>query len=98
MNVSNNKFNKSVILSSCEQLENRLHNCTDKSDLLSSCARGKMIKLYKQENEEFDKLLDTLDRSIDYQSYSDVKKCVTKLLKLLQSNRKTLIRTLRRIY
>ena len=91
-------LSNNIIIDCCNQLDSRLHSNISKEELLSTCAKKKMVKLYKQENEEFDKLLDSLDRSLDYESYTDVKRCVTKLLKLLQCNRKTLTKTLRRIY
>ena len=87
-----------TILVCCEDLERSLHDNKDKNALLTKCAKDKMMTVYKNENIEFDNLLGVLERSIDYNSYVDVKKCVTKLLRLLTSNRKVLIKSLRRIY
>lgn len=68
------------------------------SELLSQCAKERLTAIYEQENKEFDYLLNKLDRSLDYSAYTDVKRCVTRLLRLTRSNRKMLIRTLKELF
>jgi hypothetical protein len=86
------------ILKCCQDLENRLNNKRSLEQVFNDCARKRLIDLYNQENDEFDRLLNKLDRSIDFNSYSDVKKCVTSLIRLLGKNRKNLNNSLRRLY
>jgi hypothetical protein len=82
----------------CSELERRFHTGRTPDDLLMECARKRLMQVYSSENDEFDKLLNKLSVSIDYNSTTDVKKCVRRLLKLTSSNRKILINALRRIY
>lgn len=87
----------STISKVCDDIEDRIKLNRDPEALLRQCAKERLVTVYNQENTEFDNLLKRLDRSIDYSAYSDVKKCVTRLLRLMQSNRKTLVKTLRKV-
>jgi hypothetical protein len=66
--------------------------------LFEQCARERLVKIYEDENKTFDEMLLKLDTCINYNDFSGVKRCVTKLLKLMNSNRKSLIKALREVY
>lgn len=89
---------ESNISKCCDEIENRFKLKRDASELLRQCAKERLTTIYEQENKEFDYLLNKLDRSLDYSAYTDVKRCVTRLLRLMRSNRKTLIRTLKELF
>lgn len=82
----------------CNDLEDRLNNGKTPEELLDQCARERLISIYESENKEFDTLLDKLSVSIDYNAATDVKRCVTKLLRLMNKNRTILTKALRRLY
>ena len=85
------------ILKCCKFLENRFELNRSEQDVFNDCARERLISLYNEENKQFDKLLNKLDTSIDYNSYPDVKKCVNGLIRMLGNDRKVLIRTIGRL-
>ena len=81
----------------CSEIFRLYSTDISKDDILKNCARKKLIKIYDSENYEFECLINKLETSVDYNDYTGVKKCVTKLLKLLNMNRKTLILSLERL-
>ena len=87
------------IIQECYNDMNTIFNNDETShQLFNRCARAKLEKVYEQETDTFDKLLEDLEMNIDYNSVSQVKVCVSKILRLLSYNRKVLFRTLRRLY
>jgi hypothetical protein len=48
------------ILKCCQDLENRLNNKRSLEQVFNDCARKRLIDLYNQENDEFDRLLNKL--------------------------------------
>lgn len=86
------------ILKCCKDVEDRFNNKRSLEKVFNDCVRRRLIDLYNKENEEFDNLLNALDKSIDFNSYSDVKKCVTGLIRLIGKSRKNLNSSLRRLY
>lgn len=88
----------SDILIVCEELNTLVNDNRPKSDILDNCAKIKMIRVFEDESKEFDNLLKKLEINIDYNNYSQVKVCVTKLLKLLSNNRKHLLKNIGRLY
>ena len=87
----------SEILDACKDILSVVNDKRTKDQVLESCAREKMIKVFEEENYEFDSLLNKLEVSIDYNEYNQVKLCVTKLLRLLSKNRKQLIKNIGRL-
>lgn len=86
----------SVVEETCKELLS-IYDGEDKNDMLKTLARKKLIKIYEQENTDFKVLLDKLEAAVDYNSIGDVKKCVTKLMRLLGMNRKTLMNSIERL-
>ena len=86
-----------IIKEVCSEIFNICSNNVNKEDMLRECARQKLFKIYNNENDEFESLLHKLELSVDYNDYTGVKKCATKLLKLLSMNRKTLMISLERL-
>ena len=86
----------SIIEESCKELLSIYDDC-NRDKMLKTVARKKLIRIYEQENEEFETLLDKLDKAVDYSDVSNVKKCVTKLMRLLSMNRKTLMNSIERL-
>ena len=87
----------SEILDACKDILSVVNDKRTKDQVLESCAREEMIKVFEEENYEFDSLLNKLEVSIDYNEYNQVKLCVTKLLRLLSKNRKQLIKNIGRL-
>ena len=88
----------SVIQECYVDINNLFNNGETPCQLFNKCAKVKLEKVYTQETDMFDKLLDELEMNIDYNSITQVKICVSKILRLLSYNRKTLFQTLRRLY
>jgi hypothetical protein len=87
----------SVILDACRDIMTVVNDKRTKQKVLEDCAKDKMVRIFDQENAEFDSLLNKLETSIDYNEYNQVKSCVTKLLRLLSKNRKQLIKNIGRL-
>lgn len=87
----------SVILDACKDIMTVVNDKRTKQEVLEDCAKEKMVKIFDQENAEFDFLLNKLETSINYNEYNQVKSCVTKLLRLLSKNRKQLIKNIGRL-
>ena len=87
----------SVILDACKDIMTVVNDKRTKQEVLEDCAKEKMVKIFDQENAEFDSLLNKLETSINYNEYNQVKFCVTKLLRLLSKNRKQLIKNIGRL-
>lgn len=87
----------SVILDACKDIMTVVNDKRTKQKVLEDCTKDKMVKIFDQENAEFDSLLNKLETSIDYNEYNQVKSCVTKLLRLLSKNRKQLIKNIGRL-
>ena len=87
----------SVILDACKDIMTVVNDKRTKQEVLEDCAKEKMVKIFDQENAEFDSLLNKLETSINYNEYNQVKSCVTKLLRLLSKNRKQLIKNIGRL-
>lgn len=87
----------SVIFDACKDIMTVVNDKRTKQEVLEDCAKEKMVKIFDQENAEFDSLLNKLETSIDYNEYNQVKSCVTKLLRLLSKNRKQLIKNIGRL-
>ena len=88
---------ENVIKKSCEDLLSIYTKRETKDDILKKCARKKLINIYNKENNEFTELVNKLEASINYNDYTSVKKCVTRLMKLLGHNRKFLMECLERL-
>jgi hypothetical protein len=88
----------SIIQECYTDINNLFNNEETPCQLFNRCARVKLEKVYTQETDTFDKLLDELEMNIDYNSVTQIKVCVSKILRLLSYNRKTLLQTLRRLY
>ena len=86
-----------TIIDACNDIMSVVNDNRTKQEVLEDCAKEKMIKIFDQENAEFDSLLNKLEISIDYNEYNQVKSCVTKLLRLLSKNRKQLIKNIGRL-
>ena len=86
-----------TIIDACNDIMSVVNDNRTKQEVLEYCAKEKMIKIFDQENAEFDSLLNKLEISIDYNEYNQVKSCVTKLLRLLSKNRKQLIKNIGRL-
>lgn len=86
------------LIECCDALENRLKSGRSSDELFEKCARKRLVQIYEEENKTFDDMLLKLDTCINFDDFSGVKRCVTRLLKLMNSNRKTLISALRRVY
>ncbi len=87
----------SVIFDACKDIMTVVNDKRTKQEVLEDCAKEKMVKIFDQENAEFDSLLNKLETSINYNEYNQVKSCVTKLLRLLSKNRKQLIKNIGRL-
>lgn len=87
----------SVIFDACKDIMTVVNDKRTNQEVLEDCAKEKMVKIFDQENAEFDSLLNKLETSIDYNEYNQVKSCVTKLLRLLSKNRKQLIKNIGRL-
>ena len=87
----------SVMFDACKEIMTVVNDKRTKQEVLEDCAKEKMVKIFDQENAEFDSLLNKLETSIDYNEYNQVKSCVTKLLRLLSKNRKQLIKNIGRL-
>ena len=87
----------SIISDACADIMSVVNDNRTKQEVLEDCAKEKMVKIFDQENAEFDSLLNKLEISIDYNEYNQVKLCVTKLLRLLSKNRKQLIKNIGRL-
>ena len=86
------------LIECCNALEERLNNTRSKDELFEQCARERLVRIYEDENKTFNEMLLKLDTCINYSDFSGVKRCVTKLLKLMNSNRKSLTKALREVY
>lgn len=87
----------SVFLSACDRLEKVVLDTRTKDELLQEYAKEKLFNIYNKENEEFDLLLEKLEQGIDYGDYSQVKKSVTRIMRILSRNRAKLFSTLERL-
>lgn len=87
----------SVIEKSCHKLLSTYDKQESKDEILKRCARKKLVTIYNNENKEFTDLVNKLESSVNYNDYTSVKRCVTKLMKLLGHNRKFLMQCLERL-
>ena len=55
----------SVISDSCKDLLEIVNDKRTRDQVFDECARNKMIRVYEREDEEYDKLLKTLEVNID---------------------------------
>jgi hypothetical protein len=88
----------SVISDSCKDLLEIVNDKRTRDQVFDECARNKMIRVYEREDEEYDKLLRTLEVNIDSCEFNQVRICITKILRLLNRNRKVLLSTIERLW
>ena len=86
----------SFFVSICKDLQESLEKGS-KEQVMNECIRNKMISIYEKNNEEFDSLLQKLEYGVNYNEAAQVKKCVTGLLRLLNTNSKSLMETLKKV-
>lgn len=86
-----------VIDEICADLSSIVSSNECRDDIINRCARDRLLNIYTQENEEFDNMINKIEENINYNNYNGVKRCVSRLLKLMTSNRKTLLNTLERL-
>lgn len=86
----------SNIVNVCNTLKQELEN-VDRDSIMNKCIRNKLLMIYQQNNKEFDTLLSRLEYGLNYNDVYQVKKCVTSLLRLLNSNKKSLISILGKV-
>jgi hypothetical protein len=79
------------ILKCCKEFETLINDRRTTDEIFESCANKRLMNLYKEENKNFDKLLNKLETSIDYNSNVDIKKCVSKLLRMIGNDRRIIM-------
>ena len=89
---------KNIIVETCKDFDEYLNRYPDKEEFFDECVREKLTSIYEKDNRQFSTLLADLDKYINLNNYNQVKTCVRKLLKLLNSNTQTLIDVLGRLY
>lgn len=87
----------SPLMKCCRELLTDVVGGCDKETLMTNCIREKLSTIYARENAEFDEMLDKLDRYIDYNSETQVRKCINRITKLLSRHRKQLFKVLRKV-
>lgn len=86
-----------VIPTSCSHMLQYLTDDTPKDVFFNQCVQKRLTNMYAKADEEYDKELHSLEVGIDYNDFGQVKRCVTKLMRLMKKNRNSLIQTIERM-
>lgn len=81
----------------CKDFDNALDIPITKKQLLTKCASNKLTNLYMSQSDEFDVLLDELERDIDMDDINATRKAIKKLSKTLTHSREHLIAVMERM-
>ena len=81
----------------CFRFLNDLNRCETSEEFLMQCVYDKLNKLYAQQSEKYDSLINTLYKTIDMEDISSMCTVIKKLSKNINSNRQQLISLLERI-
>lgn len=84
------------VIEACDRLEKRLDLNRTQEEVFESCVQIKLSKMFEKEDKEFDNLITKLEKSVDYNSLSDVKKCVVRIHTMLARYRKVMSLSIRR--
>lgn len=88
---------RDIIITSCNHILSNLNDKTSKDVFFNNCVQEKLTKMYSVADSEYDTILHKLEIGIDYNDYTQVKKCVVKIMRLMTKNRKALLDTLERL-
>ena len=88
-----------MVIDYCDDMLEFLYNTSKMTDnqFFDTCVKKRTVQLIERNDKQFNDLLDKMDSSINYSDFSQVKKCVTKLIRLSARNRANLRSVLRRI-
>ena len=88
-----------MVIDYCDDMLEFLYNTSKMTDnqFFDTCVKKRTVQLIERNDRQFNELLDKMDSSINYSDFSQVKKCVTKLIRLSARNRANLRSVLRRI-
>ena len=74
-----------------------INNHETHDEVIERCARERLRKMYEEENKELDRLVELLEKEVDFNNLNGVKRCVTKIFKILASNRRNLKSNIERL-
>lgn len=88
-----------MVIDYCDDMLEFLYNTSKMTDnqFFDTCVKKRTVQLIERNGRQFNELLDKMDSSINYSDFGQVKKCVTKLIRLSARNRANLRSVLRRI-
>lgn len=81
----------------CYDFYNVLENKTSSEQVLEQCVVKKLNSLYQKQSDDYDELIETIDKLIDTDNIPAMCKVVNKLSKNMNSNRKQLILLIERL-
>lgn len=87
----------SAISEACVDLLQVVNDTRSKDKVLEDCVRKKLFKIYKDGDDEYDRLLDKLEVNANAYAFTQVNSCIIKIHSLLNKNRKTLFKTMERL-
>lgn len=88
-----------MIMNICDDMLEFLYNTSKMTDnqFFDTCVKARTADLLERNDKQFNALIDRMDSSIDYSDVSQVKKCITKLIRMSARNRANLRSVLRRM-
>lgn len=81
----------------CINFNNVLERKTTSEKVLEECVVKKLNNLYIKQSEDYEELIETIDKLVDTDNISGMCRVVNKLSKNINSNRKQLISLIERI-
>ena len=87
------------VMDTCDDLLEFLYesNKISRDEFFDRCVREKTRVIFERSDKQFDELIAKMDSSINYSDVRQVKRCVTKLLKLSARNRANVVSIIRRL-
>ena len=86
-----------VIPESCTHMLKYLTDKTPRDVFFNQCVQKRLTNMCAKADEEYDKELHNLEVGIDYNDFGQVKRCVTRLMRLMKKNRNSLMQTIERM-
>lgn len=88
-----------MVIDVCDDMLEFLYTTKNMTDdqFFDICVREKTSSLLERNGQQFNDLLNKLDSGIDYSDSTQVKKCITKLIRMSSRNRANFRSILRRM-
>lgn len=81
----------------CLDFQKELESDISKKDMFESCVLAKLNSLYTKQSDDFDTLLDSIEKSLDGGDIEYMSKLIKKLAKVVRSNRVSLMSIIERV-